>query len=163
MPYRVSSIYGRLYFPVLAAAGSVLIVQMIFSDRGGKRPGNVVLMSILMAWLIAFGVRGWRSGTLLAFEDKVKVRGLIVTMSWPWQEIGRFVTDTRRVRWMGLPIRVRRRVLGVELRGGQTRWLTEITRRTTGAGTAWIDARAARLNEFLAVHSPRQGNVLDQS
>jgi hypothetical protein len=156
VPYRVTSIHWRMYFTVLSGAACLLALYLIFSDPNGTQPANVALMSVLLVWAAVVGARGWRSATLLAFDDKVRVRTLIKTTSWPWHQIDRFVADTRPVLLLSLPILHRpRRALGVRLRGGQTYWLYEISCRPADAGSTSVDASAAMLNELLGMHTPR--------
>ena len=163
MPYRLTSIYPRIWFTVGFILGCLAILNVIFSDPIGTQPANVALMSVLLAWCAVFAVRGWRCATLLASHEKVTVRGLVWTRSWPWQQIDRFVADTRPTRWMWLPIRVQRRVLGVRLCDGQTHWVSEINRRTGGGASTWIDDGVARLNELLTAYSTRPAGASDES
>lgn len=160
--YRLTSVYPRIWFTAGSILACVAILNVIFSDPNGTQPANVTLMSVLLAWCAVLAVRGWRCATLLASREKVTVRGLVWTRSWPWQQIGRFVADTRPTRWMWLPIRVRRRVLGVRLCDGQTHWFYEINRRTAGDASTWIDDSVAKLNELLTVYSARPAGVVDE-
>jgi hypothetical protein len=157
MSYRVTSISRRIYFTGLSGLGFLAILSVIFSGPDGTRPANLALMSVLLAWVIVLGIRGWRCATLLASGHQVTVRGLVMTTSVQWQNIDRFVANTRPARMIGLPIQVRRRVLGVQMRNGRTRWFHELSCRPAGDGFSWVDASVARLNAMLAVHSPPQG------
>jgi len=71
------------------------ILSVIFSDPHGTQPANIALMSVLLAYLIALGTRGWRCATLVASGHQVTVRGLVTTTSVQWQHIDQFVADTR--------------------------------------------------------------------
>jgi hypothetical protein len=51
---------------------------------------------------------------------------------------------------MGLPIKVQRRLLGMRLRDGQTRWFPDFSCRPAGNGTSPVDACAAELNKAYA-------------
>ncbi len=66
MSYRVSSISRRIYFTGLSGLGFLAVLSVIFSDPNGTQPASIALMSVLLAWLIALGIRGWRCATLLA-------------------------------------------------------------------------------------------------
>jgi hypothetical protein len=162
VPCRLTSIYPRIWFTAGSVLGCLAILNVIFSDPGGTQPANAALMSVLLAWCAVFAVRGWRCATLLASCEKVTVRGLVRTRSWPWQQIDRFVAGTRPTRWMWLPIRVRRRVLGVRLCDGQTHWVHEINCRTAGDASTWIDDSVAKLNELLTVYSARPARAVDE-
>jgi hypothetical protein len=159
--YRLTSIYPRLWLTAGFILGFLAILGAIFSDPGGTQPANLALMSVLLAWCAVFAVRGWRCATLLASREKVMVRGLARTRSWPWQQIDHFVAGTRPTRWMWLPVRVPRRVLGVRLCDGRTHRVDEISRRTSGNAPTWIDDSAARLNELLTAHSARPAGAVD--
>lgn len=63
-------LYRRVSLPVVAAVVIVLLVRSVTSDPSGTTPANLALMSMLVAWLAFFGVRGWRSATLLADPRK---------------------------------------------------------------------------------------------
>ena len=151
MPIRVTSIWRRVWWAVFTIVGAALIVSLIFSDPNGTRPANIGLMSVLLAWLIAIGVRGMRSATLIAAPDQLIVRELVKTTRWSWPAVEGFVAQTRPVPLLWLPvIRQRRRVLGV-VSSGQTRWLLELSCRARAGASTWVDASAARLNEFRTV------------
>jgi hypothetical protein len=125
----------------------------MFSDPGGTNPTNLTLFSILMAWAVLIGLRGWYTGKLLAFDDKVTIRHIVGTRHLPWAEIDCFVADTKVTPVVG-QIQRRRRVLGVRLRSGYTNWLPEASCRAADGHSTRIDASVARLNELLAVQSP---------
>ena len=157
MSYRVSSISRRIYFTGLSGLGLLAVLSVIFSDPNGTQPASIALMSVLLAWLIALGIRGWRCATLLASGHQVTIRGLVTTTSVHGRHIDRFVADTRPAPVMtGLPIRIRRTVLGIKLRSGQTRWFPELSCRPAGDASSWVDVSVTRLNEMLAVHSASQ-------
>src|SRR5712692_5655068 len=119
MSYRVSSVLRRICFTGLSGLGLLAILSVIFSGPHGTQPAIVALMSVLLAWLIVLGIRGWRCATLVASGHQVAVRGLVTTTSVQWQHIDRFVADTRPTPVMtGLPMRMRRTVLGVQMRNG---------------------------------------------
>jgi hypothetical protein len=120
-------------------------------------------MSVLLAYLIALGTRGWRCATLVASGHQVTVRGLVTTTSVQWQHIDQFVADTRPAPvTAGLPIRMRRTVLGVQMRNGQTRWFPELSCRRSGDTSSWVDISVARLSGLLAAHSPSQDGSVDE-
>jgi hypothetical protein len=151
MPFRVTSISRRVWWAAFTIVGAALLVNLIFSDPGGTRPANIALMSVLLAWLFAIGVRGMRSATLIATPCRVTARELVKTTHWSWPVIEGFVAETRPTLALWLPgIRLRRRVLGVVYSGGRTRWLPELSCRVHNGASTWVDASAARLNELLA-------------
>jgi hypothetical protein len=152
MPFRVTSISRRVWWSAFIIAGAAaLLVTLIFSDPNGTQPANIALMSVLLAWLIAIGVRGVRSATLIATPYRVTARELVKTMQWSWPVIEGLVAGTRLTLVLWLPgIRLRRRVLGVVYSGGRTRWLPGLSCRVRNGASAWVDASAARLNELLA-------------
>jgi len=151
MPIRVTSTCRRVWWAVFTIAGAALLVSLIFSDPNGTGPANIALMSVLLAWLIAIGVRGMRSATLIATQWRVTARELLKTTHWSWPVIEGFVAQTRPVPLLWLPvIRRRRRVLGV-VYSGQTRWLPELSCRVRAGASTWVDASAARLNELRTV------------
>ena len=159
MDYRISgALYRRAVFPVAAAAVVALIVTMIFSDPNGASVTSLAAFSILGLWVAVFGVRGWRSATLLASAHKVTVRQLVWTTSWAWQQIDGFAVETRPVPWTWLPlIQTQRRVLGIRLRDGRVCWLAELTCRPSADGRSWVDISAARLNELAQSRVPSAG------
>jgi hypothetical protein len=57
MPIRVTSTWRRVWWAVFTIVGAALLVSLIFSDPNGTRPANIALMSVLLAWLVAIGVR----------------------------------------------------------------------------------------------------------
>ena len=83
---------------------------------------SLAAFSILGVWAAAFGVRGWRSATLLASARKVTVTQLVWTTSWAWQQIDGFTAQTRPVQWTWLP---------------------------SADGRGWVDVSAARLSEWV--------------
>jgi hypothetical protein len=158
--YRVSiSPWRRAAFPLAGMLAWALILDLIFSDPNGTRPGNLALMAVLLAWVTVFAVRGWRGATLTATNTGVRFRGLVWTRSWRWRLIGGFAAETRPVRLTWLPIRVHRRVVGIRLRAGQTLWLHELSCRPGRDGHTWVDAAVVRLNELARLHGPSPGQV----
>ena len=159
MHQRISgSLYRRASFPVAAIAAVALIAHLITSDRNGETPTNLALMSVLVAWLAFFGVRGWRSATLLADTEKVTVRQLVRTVSSRWQLIEEFTAETRPAPVMWLPvIRMQRRVLGVRFRDGRVGWLYELSCRPRAASRTWVDESAQRLTEMARLLAPAIG------
>jgi hypothetical protein len=151
MPFRVTSISRRVWWSAFTIVGAALLVTVIFSDPNGTRPANIALMSVLLAWLIAIGVRGMRSAALTVTSWRVTARELVKTTHWSWPVIEGFVVETRPALVLWLPgIRLRRRVLGFVYSGGRTRWLPELSCRVRDGASTWVDASAARLNELLA-------------
>jgi hypothetical protein len=158
--YRVTaSPWRRAAFPLTGMLAWALILDLIFSDPNGTRPGNLAPMAVLLAWVTVFAVRGWRGATLTATNTGVRFRGLVWTRSWRWQLIGGFAAETRPVRWTWLPIRVHRRVVGIRLRAGQTLWLHELSCRPGQDGPTWVDAAVVRLNELAHPHGSSPGQV----
>ena len=157
MDYRVTgSLYRRASFPVGAFVVIALLVNMSLSAPDGASVTNLALFSVLGAWVAAFGVRGWRSATLLASARKVTVRQLVWTISWSWEQIDGFAVETRPVPWTWLPlIRLQRRVPGVRLRDGRVYWLPELTCRPSADGRSWVDVSAARLSELARSQATR--------
>jgi hypothetical protein len=157
MPVRVTSTWRRVLWVAFTIVGAGLLVSLIFSDPNGTRPANIALMAVLLAWLIAIGVRGMRSATLIATPGRVTVRELLRTTRLSWPLIEGFVVQTRPVPLLWLPvIRQRRRVLGV-VYSGQTRWLPELSCRDRAGASTWVDVGAARLNELRAVAAADSG------
>ncbi len=152
MSYRVTSIPRRAVFAAGSVLGVLAVTGVIISDPNGTRPANIALLSVLLVWIAVFGFRGSRCATLLASDHRVTVRGLVLTTSVQWPHIDRFVADTRLIPMMGLPVRVRRRVLGIQMRDGLTRWFPELSCRPAADGSSWVDASVARLNELRAAH-----------
>src|SRR5713101_1751921 len=104
MPIRVTSTCRRVWWAVFTIAGAALLVGLVFSDPNGTRPANIALMSVLLAWLIASGVRGMRSATLIATQWRVTARELLKTTHWSWPVIEGFVAQTRPVPLLWLPV-----------------------------------------------------------
>lgn len=156
MRYRVAaSVYRRGSYPAAAVVLAVLFALIIRSD---PTVTNLVSFSLLEAWAVVLGLRGWRSATLLATADKVTVRQLLWTTSLPWQQIEGFTAETMPTPWAPqVPIRVPRRVLGVRQRNGKTLWLTELSSRPAADGRSWVDVAAARLNELAELRVPSAG------
>jgi hypothetical protein len=101
---------------------------------------------------------GMNSATLLAYDDRVKLRGLLRTVYVPWDLIDHFAAATRQVPLVGIPVRVQRSVLVVRLRDGGTRWFSELCCRPGRNGsTTWLDTSVVRLNELLAMHPDGHG------
>jgi hypothetical protein len=153
--YRVTtSPWRRAAFPLAGALVWAFIVDLIFSDPDGTRPGNLAPMAVLLIWVTVFAVRGWRGAALTATDTRVKFRGLVWTRSWRWQLIDGFVAETRPVRLTRLPVRVHRRVVGIRLRAGQTLWFHELSCRPDRNGPTWIDDAAVKLNELAHLYGP---------
>lgn len=149
------SAYRRVSFPVVAAAAVVLLVHLITSDPNGTTSTNLALMSALIAWLVFFGVRGWRSATLLADAERVTVRQLVRSVSWRWQLIDEFIAETRPAPTMWFPVRrPQRRVLGVRLRDGRVAWLYELSCKPRADGRTCVDDGAQRLNALARLYAP---------
>jgi hypothetical protein len=147
--YQVTtSRWRRVAFPLAGLLAWALILSLIFSDPDGTRPGNLALMAVLLIWVTVFAVRGSRGASLTATDNEVRFRGLVWTRSWRWQLIGGFAAETRPVRWVWLPVRAQRRVMGIQLRAGQTLWLHELSCRPGRNGPTWVDSAAVRLNEL---------------
>lgn len=159
MPERLTgSAYRRVSFPVVAALAVVLLVRVITSDPNGTTSTNLALMFVLMAWLVFFGVRGWRSATLRADAEKVTVRQLVRNVSWRWQVIEEFTAETRPAPLMWFPVlRPQRRVLGVRLRNGRVAWLYELSCKPRAGGHTWVDDGAQRLNALARLYAPSFG------
>jgi hypothetical protein len=154
--YRVTtSPWRRAAFPLAGLLAWALILDLIFANPDGTRPGNLALMAVLLIWVTVFAVRGWRGAALTATDTGVRFRGLVLTRSWRWQLIDGFVAETRPVRWTRLPVRVHRRVVGIRLRAGQTLWLHELSCRPGRNGPTWVDAAAVRLNELTHLSGGR--------
>jgi len=149
-----TSPWRRAAFPLAGMLAWGFILDLIFSDPNGTRPGDFALMTVLLIWVTVFALRGWRGATLTATKSGVRFRGLVWTRSWHWQLIGGFAAETRPVRWTWLPIRVHRRVLGIRLRAGQTLWLPELSCRPGCDGPTWVDTAAVRLNELAHLDGP---------
>ena len=158
--YQVTtSPWRRAVFPLAGILVWALILDLIFSDPNGTRPGSLALMAVLLAWVTVFAVRGWRGPTLTATNTGVRFRGLVWTRSWRWQLIDGFAAETRPVKGKWLPIRVHRRVVGIRLRAGQTLWLHELSCRPGRDGPTWVDSAAVRLNELTHLHGFGPGQV----
>src|SRR5260221_4998750 len=111
--YRVTtSPWRRAVFPLAGMLFWALILDLIFSDPNGTRPGNLALMAVLLAWVTVFAVRGWRGPTLTATNTGGRFRGLGWTRAWRWQLIDRVAAASRTGKGKLLPIRVERRVVG---------------------------------------------------
>lgn len=152
------SAYRRVSFPVAAALVVVLLVHSMTSDPNGTTSTNIALMSVLIAWLVFFGVRGWRSATLRADAEKVTVRQLVRSVSWRWQVIEEFTAETRPAPLMWFPvIRPQRRVLSVRLRDGRVAWLYELSCKPSADGQTWVDDGAQRLNALARLYAPSGG------
>ena len=158
--YRVTtSPWRRAAFLLSGVLAWALILGLIISD---PRPGHVALMAVLLACTTVFAVRGWRGVALTATEIGVTFRGPVWTRSWRWPLIAGFAAQTRPVRWAWLPIRVRRRVVGIRLRAGQTLWLDELGCRPGRDGPTRIDTAVVRLNELAHLHGPSPGQAAAQ-
>lgn len=162
MSYRVRPLSRRICFTGVAGLGIAAILAGIFSDPNGPRTATLAVLSAALLGLVVLAVRGWRSATLLASGPQVTIRGLATTTSLRWPAIDRFVVETRADRLLGLPIQIRRRVLGVQLRDGQTRWFPDFSCRPAGDGASWVDTCAAELNELCATASAAQDGQLDR-
>jgi hypothetical protein len=113
------------------------------------------LLLAACAWL---AIRGARSATLLADDDKVTVRGLLRTRSWSWQQIGGFTVETRRLGQM----HYRRRVLGLRLQDGSIRWFPELNCRVPrGQQPSWVDDASAVLSAYLSGRRPGDASLDD--
>jgi hypothetical protein len=157
MIYRVSSIYRRLFFMALASVSFLGVLYALLLNSDPSQPANLALIAVLVIWILFIARRAWRSATLFAFDDGITIRELVRTTSVPWDMIEHFVAGTRSVPLMGMPIRVRRSVLGAQLRSGRTRWFPELSCRAARSGTTWVETSAARLNELLAMHPDSDG------
>jgi hypothetical protein len=154
----VGPLYRRVSFPIAAVVAVGFLANAVRSDPNGTSPTNLALISVLAVWLAAFSVRGWRSATLLADAQKVTVRQLARTVSWPWEQIGGFTAETRPAPMMWLPVlRPQRRVLGVRMRHGQVRWLYELSCKPRADGRSWVDDSAQRLNALAQLAVPSAG------
>jgi hypothetical protein len=153
--FRVTtSPWRRAALPLAGLLVWGLIVDLIFSDPDGTRPGNLALMAVLLIWVTVVAVRGWRGPALTATDTGVTFRGLVWTRSWRWPLIDGFVAETRPVKWTRLPVRTHRRVVGIRLLAGQTLWFGELGCRPGRTGPTWVDAAAVRLNELAHLHRP---------
>ena len=135
-----ASVFGLFFFLETGA----------YFDRNGTQPGELAFTSAFLAVTAVLAVRAARSCTLLADDRKVVVRSLIRTRSWRWDQIDRFVVDTRLT---GGFIKYRRRMLGICQADGTTRWLTELNcRPATPIRQSWVDDAAGELNAQLAAN-----------
>lgn len=158
MTYRVSSIYRRMYWIASLTVLGLLVLYELLSNSAPTQPANIALIGILLIWYVFIAVRGWRSATLLAYDDRIKLRGLLRTVSVPWDLIDHFAAETRQVPLPGFPVRVKRSVLILHMRGGGTRWFSELCCRPGRDGsTTWLDTSVVRLNELLAMHPESHG------
>jgi hypothetical protein len=150
MPLRVTSVWRRLWWVAVITLGAAWLALVIFSGLHGTGPLSIVGMSVLPAGLIALGVRGVRSATLIVSPYRVTARELALTRHWSWPVIEGFVTETRLTRVPWLPVmRLRRRVLGVRHSGGRVCWLPELSCRVRDRAPSWVDSSAARLNDLV--------------
>lgn len=147
MRYKATSRWQRVVMTTVWALFFFLETGAYF-DRNGTQPGELAFTSAFLAVLVWLGVRSSRMATLLADNDKVVVRSLIRTRSWPWDQIDAFVVETRLV---GGFVKYRRRMLGIRQHDGRLRWLTELSCcPAKGRRASWVDDAAATLNEHLA-------------
>lgn len=147
MRYRFTSRWQRVF---LASGFSLFFFLEIgaYFDKNGMQPGEIAFTLLFLAVIAWFAVRAARSATLLASDEKIKVRGLFRTRSWPWDEIDGFVVDTR---FVGAYIRYRRRMLGLRKRDGTVRWFSELNcRPAQGSRRSRVDDAAATLNHYLS-------------
>jgi hypothetical protein len=129
-----------------------------FFDRNGTQPGEIAFTSLLLAACAWLAIRGARSATLLADDDKVTVRGLLRTRSWSWQQIGGFTVETRRLGQM----HYRRRVLGLRLQDGSIRWFPELNCRVPRSQQpSWVDDASAVLSAYLSGRRPGNASLDD--
>lgn len=150
MQYRATSRWLRIGSATIFGFFFFLETGAYF-DRNGTQPGELAFTSALLAVLGVVTVRAARSGTILANDDKVVVRSLIRTRSWRWDQIDRFVVETRPE---GGFIKYRRRMLGIAQADGKTRWLQELTCwPATTTRSSWVDDAADALNAHLAAKS----------
>lgn len=111
------------------------------------------LLSILMLIpVLLVGVTAGASSSIRASADGVRAFTVLGPRSWRWEEIHSFLVETRAT---GL-LRYQRRVLGIQLRSGETRWLTEISSRLAGdSSESRVDVLAHDLNELSLKYRPR--------
>ena len=147
MRYKATSRWQRVVMTTVLGLFFFLETGAYF-DRNGTQPGELAFTSVFLAVLVWLGVRSSRMATLLADNDKVVVRSLVRTRSWPWDQIDAFVVETRLV---GGFVKYRRRMLGIRQHDGRLRWLRELNcRPANGRRASWVDDAAATLNEHLA-------------
>jgi hypothetical protein len=105
MTYRVSSVYRRMYWMVSLTLLGLLVLHELLSSSEPTQPANIALIGILLIWYVVIALRGWRSATLFAYDDRIKLRGLLRTVYVPWDRIDHFATATRQVPLVGIPVR----------------------------------------------------------
>lgn len=156
---RVFDVRVRVAHAGLFSAG---IIAVGFGNPYGTTTEGITLLSIVLAWLLIFAIRGARSATILLSESMLIVRTLGYTKSWPVAQVEAFDTETRAampgfgVLGLGVSlgllwlVRRQRRMLRIRFRGGATLWLTEFKSRPTGKGErTWVDEQADILNNAL--------------
>lgn len=158
MLYRVTgSICRRACFPLIAVVVIAVLVQITWFGQGDHTVMNIVYLAVYGPLCSLMGVRGWRSATLLATEDKVTLRTLRQTHSWSWQQIDGFTIETHPLPWLLLPVvKVRRDVLKMQFASGDTAWLSEIYWRPPASEASRASVR--RLSE-LALSRRVSGGV----
>jgi hypothetical protein len=157
MIYRVTSIRRRIYSIALPCLVFLAVLYGLLSNSDPSQPANIALIAVLAIWALFMARRAWRSATLLAFDDGITVRMLMKTTSLPWDMIDHFVAGTHSVPLLGFPVRMKRSLLGAQMRSGRTRWFAELSCRPARDGSTWVDTSAARLNELLAMHPDSPG------
>ncbi len=124
------------------------IIQIFTPGKGGV--GLQVfagITAVTAAWLTA---RCFVAPTITADLNGVRIRTLVRTRKYSWPEVERFRVEVRMVR------QYRRKVLGVELRNGQTAWFSELNGSPKRVG--WVDEAVDALNSY----GPEQaGRALD--
>jgi hypothetical protein len=142
LTFLIPKVFGAGFFCFIVA-----VEIPYYFGRTGSQPGWVISASVFIAvggWL---AVRASRMATLLADDEKVTVRNIFRTRSWPWHHIDGFVVETRVVGRTFF----RRRVLGLRLNDGNVRWFEELNcRPSRGARRSRVDDAAAVLNGHLS-------------
>ena len=140
LTFRIHRVFTAVFFWFFVAAE----IPYYFGSTG-HQIGWIMSTSLLIAVGSWLAIRGSRMATLLADDEKVTVRGLLRTRSWVWHQIDTFVVETRLI---GL---YRRRVLGMRLSDGTTRWFTELNSSPSRKLASRVDEAAAVLNAHLSV------------
>lgn len=149
MQYQVTTpAYRRTSVAVLLCLAWAATLVLLLADPGRIWPARIGLLMFPVVLTALARQAGWRGAKLTATDSGLEFRGPVWTSSWRWPLVAAFEVQTRQVRWVMLPVQVQRRVLGVRLRDGQIRWLSEFNSRPRRDKPDWIDAAVARLNEL---------------
>ena len=120
-----------------------LMSTFLFQKGGHDRLGVDIFSAIIVALCLVAVVRWWQGSTVIAEPPGVTARHAIRTRHWLWDQVDRFVADTRPNGVVGY----RRRMLGIRLATGETHWCTDINCRPGKEGqSTWIDVSVANLN-----------------